>query len=72
MMTLRPGVLCKLVGEIRTATMTVLVICLFALRPIPTCPLLCSLSLRADPCKFHSQALVNWLTATWPKGGSDK
>lgn len=68
MMALSPGVLCKLVGEIRTAKMTVLVICLFALRPILTYPQLCSLSVRADPCKLHSQAHANWLTASLAKG----
>lgn len=68
MMVLSPGGLCKLVGEIRTAKMTVLVICLFALRPTPTYPLLCCLSLKGDPCKLHSQARANWLTASLAKG----
>ena len=58
MMALSPGALCKLAGEIKTTKMTMLVIFLVALRPIPTYRLLCSVSLRADPCKLPSQALL--------------
>lgn len=51
------AVLYKLIDEIRAPKVTLLVICLFALRHIPI--YLChAVTPRADSCKFHSQALL--------------